>query len=219
MIIIISIGVLLGLAYFRASLWLWSVVLIIAVGAIGYDLCVPNGAFLGLVGATTALALVLNLRSLRLNMLTRPLFGLFQRMLPALSDTEREALEAGTVGWDGELFSGDPDWQKLLNLPKPALSDAEQAFLDGPVEDLCRMLDDWQMVEFDKDLPPQVWQFLKEQRFFGMIIPPEYGGLGFSALGHSAVIMKIASRSITAAVTAMVPNSLGPAELLLHYEH
>ena len=150
-------------------------------------------------------------------MLTRPLFSLFKRMLPTLSDTEREALEAGTVGWDGELFSGDPDWQKLLDLPAPALTEAEQAFLDGPVEELCRMLDDWQIVEFDKDLPSEVWQYLKEQRFFGMIIPPEYGGHGFSALAHSAVIMKISSRSITAAVTAMVPNSLGPAELLLHY--
>jgi acyl-CoA dehydrogenase len=138
-------------------------------------------------------------------------------MLPSLSDTEREALEAGTVGWDGELFSGDPDWQKLLDLPAPALTEAEQAFLDGPVEQLCRMLDDWRIVEFDKDLPSEVWQYLKEQRFFGMIIPPEYGGHGFSALAHSAVIMKISSRSITAAVTAMVPNSLGPAELLLHY--
>ncbi|MDT8442515.1 MAG: acyl-CoA dehydrogenase, partial [Desulfuromonadales bacterium] len=217
MIITITVGVLLGLAYFRASLWLWSVALVIAVAAIGYAFCVPTGVLLGLVGATTVLALVLNLRPLRLNLLTRPLFGLFQRMLPPLSDTEREALEAGTVGWDGELFSGDPNWQKLLDLPKPTLTDAEQAFLDGPVEELCRMLDDWQIVEFDRDLSPQVWQYLKEQRFFGMIIPPEYGGLGFSALGHSAVIMKIASRSITAAVTAMVPNSLGPAELLLHY--
>lgn len=217
MIIIITVGVLLGLAYVRAGLWLWSVALVIAVAAIGYAFCVPTGVLLGLVGATTVLALVLNLRPLRLNLLSRPLFGLFKRMLPPLSDTEREALEAGTVGWDGELFSGDPNWQKLLDLPKPVLTDAEQAFLDGPVEELCRMLDDWQIVEFDRDLPPQVWQYLKEQRFFGMIIPPEYGGLGFSALGHSAVIMKIASRSITAAVTAMVPNSLGPAELLLHY--
>jgi acyl-CoA dehydrogenase len=217
MIVTVTVGVLLGLAYLRARMWLWSVALVIAVGAVGYAFCVPTGVLAGLVGVAAVLALILNLRPLRLSLLTRPLFGLFKRMLPPLSDTEREALEAGTVGWDGELFSGDPNWQKLLDLPKPALSDAEQAFLDGPVEELCRLLDDWRIVEFDKDLPPQVWQYLKEQRFFGMIIPPEYGGLGFSALGHSAVIMKIASRSITAAVTAMVPNSLGPAELLLHY--
>lgn len=216
-VIIISIGILLGLVYLRAQLWLCSLALVIAVAVIGYAFCLPTGVLFGVVGAVAALALVLNLRSLRLNLLTRPLFGLFQRMLPPLSNTEREALEAGTVGWDGELFSGDPDWQQLFDLPQPALTEAEQTFLDGPVEELCGMLDDWRIVEFDKDLPPAVWRFLQDERFFGMIIPPEYGGLGFSALAHSAVIMKIASRSITAAVTAMVPNSLGPAELLLHY--
>ena len=154
---------------------------------------------------------------LRRVILTPLFFALFKRMLPPLSATEREALESGSVGWDGELFSGDPDWRQLLALPPPTLTVAEQAFLDGPVEQLCAMLDDWQIVEHDKDLPPQVWQFLKTERFFGMIIPPAYGGLGFSALAHSAVIMKLASRSITAAVTAMVPNSLGPAELLMQY--
>jgi acyl-CoA dehydrogenase len=163
------------------------------------------------------LALILNLPALRRPILARPLLKLFKRMLPPLSETEREALEAGTVGWDGELFSGNPDWKKLLSLPHPKLTPAEQAFLDGPVEELCRMLDDWRIVELDRDLPPSVWQFLKEQRFFGMIIPTEYGGLGFSVLAHSQVIMKIASRSVTGAVTVMVPNSLGPAELLLHY--
>jgi acyl-CoA dehydrogenase len=161
--------------------------------------------------------MVFNIPALRRPILSRPLLTLFKQMLPPLSATEREALEAGTVGWDGELFSGAPDWQKLLAWPPPQLTPTEQAFLDGPVEELCRMLDDWQIVELDKDLPPAVWQFLKEQRFFGMIIPKEYGGLGFSVLAHSTVIMKIASRSVTAAVTAMVPNSLGPAELLLHY--
>ena len=217
MIIFATIGVLMGLAYFRASLRLWSFAIVISVGAISYAFDAPVIVLYSLVGTAVILSLILCFQPLRLNLLTRPLFGLFKRMLPPLSATEREALEAGTVGWDGEIFSGDPDWQKLLDLPKPALNEAEQTFLDGPVEELCRMLDDWQIVEFDKDLPPQVWQYLKEQRFFGMIIPPEYGGLGFSALAHSAVIMKIASRSITAAVTAMVPNSLGPAELLLHY--
>jgi acyl-CoA dehydrogenase len=162
-------------------------------------------------------AILLIVVPLRRVILTPPLFALFKRMLPPLSATEREALESGSVGWDGELFSGHPDWQKLLSLPAPSLTPAEQAFLDGPVEKLCAMLDDWQIVEHDKDLPPQVWEFLKTERFFGMIIPPAYGGLGFSALAHSAVIMKLASRSITAAVTAMVPNSLGPAELLMQY--
>ncbi|MBD1401838.1 acyl-CoA dehydrogenase [Pelovirga terrestris] len=217
MTIYISVAVLLGLAYFRVQLWLWSLILVVGITVLAYAWGASAGISVG-VGAVAAVAAVLlNVRPLRREVLTRPLFSLFKRLLPPLSETEREALEAGTVGWDGELFSGDPDWQKLLDLPEPALSEAEQQFLDGTVDVLCRMLDDWQIVAKNKDLPPDVWQYLKEQRFFGMIIPPEYGGLGFSALGHSAVIMKIASRSITAAVTVMVPNSLGPAELLLHY--
>ncbi|MFO7578103.1 MAG: acyl-CoA dehydrogenase [Pelovirga sp.] len=208
---------ILLLAYFRARLAICSLVLVIASGVTGYALSASAPLAGSLIGITAIVAAVLNLRPLRQRLLTRYLFGLFRRLLPPLSATEREALEAGTVGWDGELFSGDPDWQQLLDLPGPALSAAEQAFIDGPVEHLCHLLDDWQIVAYDKDLPPEVWQYLKEQRFFGMIIPPEYGGLGFTAQGHSAVIMKLASRSITAAVTAMVPNSLGPAELLLHY--
>ncbi len=203
------------LAYFRAGLWLWTVTAFLAFWSIA-----PLGGDAGsllLWGFSLLFALILNLPPLRRPILSRPLLKLFKRMLPPLSETEREALEAGTVGWDGELFSGKPDWHKLLDLPTPHLKTSEQAFLDGPVEELCRMLDDWRIVELDRDLPPEVWQFLKQQRFFGMIIPAEYGGLGFSVLAHSQVIMKISSRSVTAAVTAMVPNSLGPAELLLHY--
>jgi len=215
--LLVVVAGLFVLAYFHAPLWLWSLLLVVAAGGVGYAAALPVGVTLVLAGAALVVAAVLNLRFLRLPLLTRPLFSLFQQMLPPLSETEREALEAGSVGWDGELFSGRPDWQKLLKLPVPSLSKEEQAFLDGPVEQLCGMLDDWQIVEHDRDLPPHVWQFLKEQRFFGMIIPPEYGGHGFSALAHSTVIMKLASRSITAAVTVMVPNSLGPAELLLHY--
>ena len=136
-------------------------------------------------------------------------------ILPTMGDTERIALEAGTVWWDGDLFSGHPDWKKLLDFEPQPLSEAEQTFLDGPVEELCAMVDDWQILQ-DRDLSPKVWAFLKEKRFFGMIIPEEYGGLGFSAIGHSAVIARISTRSLTTAVTVMVPNSLGPAELLLH---
>jgi acyl-CoA dehydrogenase len=203
------------LAYFRAGLWIWAT----AAFALLWCIVPPGGTFFSQLLWLLAImaALILNLAPFRRPVLTRPLLGLFKKMLPPLSETEREALEAGTVGWDGELFSGNPEWRKLLSTPAPQLTTAEQAFLDGPVEELCRMLDDWRIVEFDKDLPPEVWQFLKEKRFFGMIIPSEYGGLGFSVLAHSAVVMKLASRSVTAAVTAMVPNSLGPAELLLNY--
>jgi acyl-CoA dehydrogenase len=137
--------------------------------------------------------------------------------MPKISSTEREALEAGTVWWDAELFSGKPRWRRLLRQPAPSLSEREQAFLNGPVEELCLMLDDWEICEKQIDLPEPVWQFIRENRFFSMIIPKEYGGLEFSAQANSAVIMKIASRNITAAVTVMVPNSLGPGELLLHY--
>jgi acyl-CoA dehydrogenase len=217
MTVAIILIVFFALAYFRARLWLWSALAVLSAAAVIFSGAERTAAGFIFFVVLVALAAILNSTPLRLTLLTRPIFSLFQRMLPPLSDTEREALEAGTVGWDGELFSGRPNWQKLLDLPAPALTEAEQAFLDGPVEELCRMLDDWQIVEYEKDLPPPVWQYLKEQRFFGMIIPPEYGGLGFSALAHSAVIMKISSRSITATVTTMVPNSLGPAELLLHY--
>ena len=182
--------------------------------------------FLGGAGALTlilgwlpflAVAAVLNVPRWRRRLLTDPAFALFQRSLPALSRTEREALEAGTVWWDGDLFSGAPRWRRLLEAPVPVLTEREQAFLDGPTEDLCRMLDDWAITHEDRDLPPEVWAFIKEQGFFGMIIPEEHGGLGFSPMAHSAVVMRIATRSVTAAVTVMVPNSLGPAELLLHH--
>ena len=155
-------------------------------------------------------------RRWRRDLLTRRLMPAVGRMLPRLGDTEREALEAGTVWWDGELFRGAPDWQRLLDFRVAELSAAERAFLDGPVEEICRSLDD-QDVFLRGDLPPAIWERLRRERFFGMIIPEEWGGLGFSAQAHSAVIVKLASRSIACAVTVMVPNSLGPAELLLHY--
>lgn len=217
LLLLFALIILWALAYFRVRLWICSAVILLLTLVAVFSRPGETGLGWLLLAAVAALLALLNLPSLRQTLLTRPLFGLFQRLLPPLSETEREALESGTVGWDGELFSGNPNWQSLLDQPAPTLSEAEQAFLDGPVEELCRMLDDWQIIEHDRDLLPPVWQFLKEQRFFGMIIPSEYDGLGFSALAHSAVIMKISSRSITAAVTAMVPNSLGPAELLLHY--
>ena len=152
--------------------------------------------------------------SIRRDWITRPIFRWARKVLPALSATEREAIEAGDVWWDADLFSGDPDWQKLLATPPAKLSAEEQAFLDGPVEELCGMLDDWAITWDLGDLPPEVWDFLKAHKFFAMIIPKAYGGLGFSAYAHSEVIRKLSTRSISAAVTAMVPNSLGPGELL-----
>ena len=144
-------------------------------------------------------------------------FRLVQKLLPAVSQTEQEALEAGTVWWDGELFSGKPNWKKLLAYPKPVLTAEEQAFLDGPTEQLCAMVDDWKITHELYDLPPEIWRFIGEKGFLGMIIPKHYGGLEFSARAHSEVVMKLSSRSSATAVRVMVPNSLGPAELLMHY--
>ncbi|MEQ8268566.1 MAG: acyl-CoA dehydrogenase [Parvibaculum sp.] len=159
----------------------------------------------------------MNWMEARRSYLTRPIFGWAKRVLPAMSETEREALEAGDVWWEADLFTGNPDWRKLLATPMPRLSAEEQAFVDGPVEELCGMLDDWKITWEDGDLPADAWTFIKENRFFGMIIPKRYGGLEFSAFAHSEVIRKLSSRSATAAVTVMVPNSLGPGELLMQF--
>jgi acyl-CoA dehydrogenase len=160
---------------------------------------------------------LLNIRPLRRALISNRFLLVFRRMLPPMSTTEREALEAGTVWWDGELFTGGPDWSKLLSAKAPALSAEEQAFIDGPCEELCRMIDDFDITHRRADLPPAVWDFIKKKGFWAMIIPRKYGGLEFSAYAHSSVVVKVASRSSTVASTIVVPNSLGPAELLLHY--
>ena len=153
----------------------------------------------------------------RIRWISSPVLKLFKRVSPKMSQTEREALDAGSVWWDGELFSGKPRWKKIRNLELPKLSEEELAFIDGPVNELCEMLDDWHITNERYDLPPEVWQYIKEKKFFSMIIPKSYDGLEFSALAHSEVVVKIATRSISAAVTVMVPNSLGPGKLLLEY--
>ncbi len=155
--------------------------------------------------------------SLRRDLLTRPIFSWARKVMPVMSDTEREALEAGDVWWDADLFTGSPDWSKLLAYPRAKLTAEEQAFLNGPVDELCAMLDDWAINWDLRDLPPEAWEFIKRNKFFGMIIPKEYGGLEFSPFAHSEVVRKISSRSCAAAVTVMVPNSLGPGELLMRF--
>ncbi|MEC7376803.1 MAG: acyl-CoA dehydrogenase [Pseudomonadota bacterium] len=169
-------------------------------------------------GGLLALALILVIPGdLRLDKLSRPLLGWVRSRLPKLSDTEAEALKSGSVDWDGELFSGQPRWNKLLDAKPAHLTSEEQAFLDGPVEKLCAMLDDWKITHEHYDLPDKVWKFIRENGFFGLVIPKEDGGLGFSNTAHSEIVMKISTRSVSAAVTVMVPNSLGPGELLMHY--
>jgi acyl-CoA dehydrogenase len=157
--------------------------------------------------------------SFRRDVISKLIFSWARRALPlpSVSDTEREALEAGDVWWDADLFTGNPDWAKLLATAPATLTAEEEAFLNGPVNELCAMLDDWKINWKWRDLPPDVWNFIKQKKFFGMIIPTEYGGLGFSPYAHSEVVRKISSRSLTAAVTVMVPNSLGPGELLMRF--
>lgn len=192
----IAMGAIL-LAYLFYGSWhpLWMLILIVLYAA----LIIPN------------------LPDFRREKITRPALNIYRTMLPSMSDTEREALEAGNTWWDGELFSGMPDWDKLISFPAPKLSDEEQAFLDGPCEELCGMLDDWDISHERGDLPPEAWAFIKKHGFFAMIIPKRYGGLEFSAYANAMVIAKLASRNTTASSTVGVPNSLGPAELLLHY--
>jgi acyl-CoA dehydrogenase len=163
------------------------------------------------------LIVVLGVADIRRNLITKPVFGIFKKILPPLSDTEREAMEAGDVWWDGDLFQGKPDWKKLHAIPKAELSAEEQAFMDNEVDTLLKMLDDYKIVQEQRDLPPEVWQYIKDNGFFAMIIPKSYGGREFSAIANSTIVSRIATRSLTAAVTVMVPNSLGPGELLMHY--
>lgn len=159
----------------------------------------------------------MSLRTLRRDTITKPLFKWAARVVPPISETERDAIEAGTVWWDGELFTGNPNWNRLLAMPPAKLSAEEQAFIDGPVRELCAMVDDWKINWEDRDLPREVWDFLPKKKFFGMIIPKKYGGLGFSNTAHSEVVRTVSSCSVVAGVTVMVPNSLGPAELLMHF--
>lgn len=163
------------------------------------------------------LAVLIGVRPFRRALLSRPIFSAYKRVLPQMSATERDALEAGTIWWEGELFRGKPDWQKLLAYPQPRLTAAEQAFMDHEVEEACCLVDDWKVTHELCDLPDEAWRYIKDKGFLGMIIPRKYGGLEFSAYAHSEVVTKLSTRSSALAVSVMVPNSLGPAELLLHY--
>ena len=214
---IATVAVLAGLAFFRAPIFVWTAATGVMGGTWAVILGLGAATNAALAAAFFAMALVLNLPALRRRLLSDPVLAAYRRMLPDMSSTEKEAIDAGTVWWDADLFSGRPDWERLLGTPAPRLSAEEQAFVDGPVEEACAMADDWEVTHERFDLPPHLWQFLKDKGFFGMIIPKKYGGLGFSALGHSEVVTKLSSRCNALAVTVMVPNSLGPAELLLHY--
>ena len=216
LIVLLLLGFAVTLLYLGHAYWAW-----VAPGGLALAWWVGYGSSSSILygiggGLLGGLALVFGITTLRRRLVTSWVIRLVAPLLPRLGDTERIALEAGTVWWDGDLFSGKPDWRKLLSFTPKALSEKERAFLDGPVEELCKMVDEWEVVQRG-DLGPEVWDFIKRHRLFGMIIPEAYGGLEFSAAAHSAVVTKLSSRSVTAGVTVMVPNSLGPAELVLHY--
>jgi len=214
--LLVLVAAPVALAYRRTELA--AATAILAVLLLIYTLFGDGGLWwTGLLWVLLALVAGLNLAEIRRDVVTRPLLKIYRRMVPRISQTEREALEAGNVWWEGQLFSGAPDWHQLFKLPAPSLTAEEQDFLDGPTDALCRMLDDWEITHELADLPPKVWEFVKREGFFALIIPKKYGGLEFSPLACSMILCKIASRSATAASIIGVPNSLGPAELLLHY--
>ena len=212
-VVVFAIGLL---AYHRASLLIWTASLAVLL-VLGTRL---QGISLGMIVCWLlfiAIFIPLNYFPWRRRLFSTRALKMFRREMPAMSRTEREAITAGTVTWEGDIFRGNPNWNKLLSLPCAKLTEEEQAFLDGPVEVLCGMINDWDITHNRADLPPEVWAFLKEQGFFGLMIPKQYGGKGFSAYAHSQIIIKISGRSITASTTVSVPNSLGPSELLMEY--
>jgi len=211
---IIATIVLTGaLFYHRVNLMLSSLILLVWTAAMAMlSLWTP-----WLLVPLVLILLPFNLLSVRRAMFSKPMLQTFQKVMPPMSRTEKEAIDAGTTWWEGDLFRGNPDWEKLHNYPQPRLTEAEQAFLDGPVAEACRMANDFQITHEMADLPPELWAYLKEHRFFAMIIKKEYGGLEFSAYAQAQVLQKLAGISGILAITVGVPNSLGPGELLQHY--
>lgn len=209
------VAAMFTLAMQRAPLWSWA-----ALSALATLAALAAGgsrfAALPLVVVTVGLG-VMSLPGLRRKLLVEPTFALIGRILPRVSETERQALEAGTIGFDADLFSGRPDWSRLAAVPPVTLTAEEQAFLDGPTEQLCRLIDDWQMRHTSREVPGEIWSFVKSAGFLGMLISKEHGGLGFSGQAQSLILGKIASRSPDAVTVVMVPNSLGPGELIERY--
>lgn len=214
LILIISLLITISmLSYHRASLTMFTFITTIIL---------LLASFAGTAGWISwlfflSIALPLNIAGIRQPYITSPLLRLYRKIMPEMSATESDAIDAGTTWWEADLFRGAPDWQKLHSFPKPRLSAAEQAFLDGPVEELLAMVDDWHITHERTDLPPEIYQYLKDKGFFAMIIKKEYGGLAFSAYAQSCVLQKLTSKSMVLSSIVGVPNSLGPGELLQHY--
>ncbi|OAT21934.1 butyryl-CoA dehydrogenase [Buttiauxella noackiae ATCC 51607] len=211
---IVATIVLLGvLFYHQVNLLLSSAILLAWTAALGF-------AGIWSIWVLVPLAIILVpfvFTPMRKSLISAPVFRSFRKVMPPMSRTEKEAIDAGTTWWEGDLFRGKPDWEKLHNYPQPKLTEEEQAFIDGPVEEACRLANDFQITHEMADLPPELWAYLKEHRFFAMIIKKEYGGLEFSAYAQSRVLQKLSGVSGILAITVGVPNSLGPGELLQHY--
>ncbi len=222
LLVAISLAAFGALAMRESPLWQWGAAFAVIGVVSGLDFTQSGavyslGWFSWALIVFGALLLVLSVKPIRMAVLITPIYGAVKSILPKVSRTEQEALDAGTVGWDAELFSGRPDWTKLTGIRPLTLTEEEQAFLDGPTETACKMIDDWDIRHNRADLSPELWDFLKSKGFLGMLIAKEHGGLGFSAQAQSMIVSKIASRSVAAGITVMVPNSLGPGELLEKY--
>lgn len=214
---ILWVGGLLALAYHRATLI--GATAAIGVGLVLTTILSPFSWFTLLLMWLVfgALAFFANQPDYRRKLVIEPAFEAMSKSIPTMSETEKVALEAGTVSWEGELFAGKPQWEKLLTIPAPKLTEEEEAFIHGPATQLCEMVNDWEITHSTYDLPKEVWQFLKENQFFALMIPKKYGGKGFSEFAHSEILTMLSGRSLTLSSTVAVPNSLGPAELLLRY--
>ncbi len=212
-----ALGVGFILTFHQARMAWWALGVAAWVLA-GWGLEIVSPLTAGVLAAVVApVLLLLTFRPLRRAILSRPAMAGFRQIMPRMSATEQAAVEAGNVWWDAELFAGKPDWRRLLSTPAPSLTAEEQRFLDVETEHLCDLANDWETTSVWQDLSPEAWSYAKDKGFLGMIVPKAYGGLGFSAYAHSQVIQKLSTRCSAAAVSVMVPNSLGPAELLLHY--
>ncbi|RAK01665.1 acyl-CoA dehydrogenase FadE [Aliidiomarina maris] len=215
--IIATLLVLGAMLYHRSSLRVFTLGTVVMLG-IATGLSIFGSTTLTVLWIIAAVLLLpLNLGFVRKSVLTKPMLATYRKIMPEMSQTEKDAIDAGTVWWESEVFRGAPDWKNLHNIPAPRLSAEEQAFLDGPCEEVCAMLNDWEVTHEDADMPQEVWQYLRDHKFFAMIIKKEYGGLEFSAYAQSRVLQKLAGVSTVLASTVGVPNSLGPGELLQHY--
>jgi len=215
-LILAVIGAMGVLLTRQAAISVWAITFALLLGLV-MKYGNPSGFLLTVLCCFELILIIGAIKPLRRELLSRHLFKFIKKAMPTMSTTERDALEAGTVSWEGDIFSGAPDFSVLRSAPTVTLTEEEKSFIDGPVNTLCSMLDDWDITHNRTDLPPEIWQFIKDNRLLGMIIPKQYGGLEFSATAQMSILVRIYGRSVTAATTISVPNSLGPGELLLKY--